>query len=1013
MSVYDISHGEFQRLLMDAKSRSVVLSITSDSRRVTPKSLFFSLPASVENSRDGFDFVADAVRSGAAWIVVSREKKKCLDELFQQGQLSAADEQSFFCVEDPRVCLGMAARIFFPSQNDSSDFSLIGITGTNGKTTITYLIESVLSAAGVSCGVIGTVSVRYSTTERPASLTTPDVITIHRTFNEMKSNGVKVVAMEVSSHALQQKRVAGCSFRASVFTNLTREHLDYHVDMESYFQAKEELFTTYTQGPSIINLDDSYGRRLFDGLKGEKIGYGFHKDAAVRGENLTLGLDGFEMDVVVDLGRYLEPTVFRLKSYLLGRHNASNCLASIAVALVMGVDIATIQQGIRGLKNVPGRLERVDTGEVVSLVDYAHTPDALENVLKCLKDLTAGRLFCVIGCGGDRDKGKRPLMAQVAVSHADKTIFTSDNPRSEGPDVIIEDMLKGLYDFNPNGKSYYVVKKRELAIQKAVWMSQPGDCILVAGKGHETYQIVRGEKRPFDDRIEIRKSFELKKNLLHQTKGLHTGWKLSDLARAVHARIICPVWEQKKDGVAANISTDSRTIRVGEIFWAIKGARYDGAFFVRDAIEKGACAVVVSESSLKDITEELGNCPLLVVKDSLEGLGEFAAWHKKRLGLRVVGITGSCGKTTTKELVADFLQIRCKTLRTIGNFNNQIGLPLTLLKADFSHEWAVLEMGMNQPGEIEKLCKIAIPEAGLITNVQPVHLEGLGSLDAVASEKGSLFKALPDRAIAVVNLDDANVVKQSQDVVCKKVGYSLGRPCDGTLPIVRLLDWKPVENGTEIMLSLSTGESVNLATSFIGEANIRNTVAAFAVAFSLGITPAQIAQALSASNPVKGRLAMRRMAEDVWLIDDTYNANPASVELSLECLGIWGKGAKVAILGDMLELGAMAPEFHRQVGAKASSVKPIGLDGFLAAGAYSREMIEGFESSQALPQPCFMADFRTTDELVAWLEAYARELFQAPVTFLVKGSRGMRLEKASQVLEQLFGAGTEGKKDVL
>lgn len=999
MSIYDVSHGEFESLLKEAKARAAIVSIASDSRKVHPKSVFFALPATAEGGKDGFEYILNAAKGGASWIVVPIHKRGLLDSLMQEDK-SAFDGIDIFCVEDTRICLGMAAKVFFPSYDEADDFSLIGITGTNGKTTITYLIESILSEAGVKCGVIGTVSVRYPHYERQAQLTTPDAITIHQAFHEMKSNGVSVVAMEVSSHALQQKRVAGCCFKASIFTNLTREHLDYHVDMEGYFQAKEELFKGYTQGASIINLDDAYGRRLFEGIQDEKIGYGFHKDAAVRGENLRLGLDGFEMDVVIDLGKYLEPTVVRLRSPLLGRHNASNSLAAIAACISLGIEVSAIQKGIGALQNVPGRLERVEIDDVVSLVDYAHTPDALENVLKCLKDLTKGRLFCVIGCGGDRDKGKRPLMAQVAVSHADKTIFTSDNPRSEDPETIIEDMLKGLYDFNPNGKSYYSVKKRELAIQKAVWMSSPGDCILVAGKGHETYQVVGGEKRSFDDRIELKKSFQLKKTLCEQGKSLHLGWKLADIATAVNARIACPFWEQKKDSIVPDISTDSRTIRVGEIFWAIKGERFDGACYAKDAIEKGASAVVASEAALGDLLEQRGNCPVLVVKDSLEALGEFASWHQRRLGLRVVGVTGSCGKTTTKELIADFLQIHCKTLRTMGNFNNQIGLPLTLLKADPSHEWAVLEMGMNQPGEIGKLCKIALPEAGIITNVQPVHLEGLGSIEAVADEKASLFRALPKRGLAVVNLDDAHVVHKARDIVCKKVGYSFGRPCDEMLPVVRLLDWKPVENGTQIMLSLSTGEVINLTTSFIGEANIRNIVASFAMAFSLGITPAEIANALLTSKPVAGRLSMRRLAGDIWLIDDIYNANPASVELSLDCLGIWGKGAKVAILGDMLELGEKAADFHRQIGKKATSVKPVGLDGLLVAGRYAKDVIKGFEATEG--SSCLKVTFETTDELVQWLVANAKEFFQEPVTLLVKGSRGMRLEKVTGALDQLL-----------
>ncbi len=471
-----------------------ITSIASDSRAVQKGSIFVALQG---GAQDGHRFIQQAIEQGALLVLGEKE----------ESQLSSKDPTVPYISlkSDSRRILGALASGFFG--NPSSHLLVIGVTGTSGKTTTSFLIESILTAAGHQVGMIGTVHIRYAAVSMPSALTTPDTIELHRLLAAMKSAGCTAVVMEVSSHALKQKRIAGIAFDAVVYTNLSPEHLDFHPDMEDYYQSKSLLFTecvefaafTGKRPVAVINEDDSYGRRLLSELRQSQYqphfgllrSYGAPFQSSVQG--IHAEVEGVEV-----------------RSSLTGQFNCSNIAASVAVSRGLGLSVRQISQGIQTLPGVPGRLERVENHLGIHVwVDYAHKPDALEKVIAALQAVQGDRrLLTVFGCGGDRDRKKRPLMGQIAVQGSDWVYITSDNPRTEDPNSIIQDILVGIQGYH----NFNIEPDRRKAIHSAIECAKPGDLVLIAGKGHEDYQILGSKKVHFDDREVAREALFARKS---------------------------------------------------------------------------------------------------------------------------------------------------------------------------------------------------------------------------------------------------------------------------------------------------------------------------------------------------------------------------------------------------------------------------------------------------------------------------------------------------------------------
>jgi len=444
-----------------------VSGLAYSSRSVSAGTLFFCVPGF---KADGHDFAADAVERGAVALVCERPLGLGAPEVV---------------VDDVRATMGPVAARFHG--DPTAELEVVGITGTNGKTTTAFLVRDLLEADGVPTGLLGTVKQVVGGVEEPVVHTTPEAIDLQATFRRMVDGGDAACAMEVSSHALELGRAAGIHFACRVFTNLTQDHLDFHDDMEAYYLAKRRLFDG--PGPAIVNVDDEYGRRLADGIEAP-ISYAIDSPADYRARDVRFDVTGARFTADTPDGP------LELATRLPGLFNVSNALAALAIARTLGVDADTCRSALAQAGRVPGRLEPIEEGQRFGVfVDFAHTPDSLDNVLRAARDLTENRLHVVFGAGGDRDRAKRPLMGEAAAARADRVIVTSDNPRSEDPEAIIEEVLAGT------GPDVEREPDRRRAIALAVETAGPGDVVVIAGKGHEQGQEFEGgRKEPFDDR---------------------------------------------------------------------------------------------------------------------------------------------------------------------------------------------------------------------------------------------------------------------------------------------------------------------------------------------------------------------------------------------------------------------------------------------------------------------------------------------------------------------------------
>jgi len=482
-----------------------ITSLCYDSRKIEPGGLFFALRGV---KSDGTEFVDAAVKGGAVAIVADRP--------------CAVAGATQVVVPDARLAMSLMAAEFYG--NPTADIPVVGITGTNGKTTTTYLVEGILEKGGIPAAVLGTISYRFGGTSIPAPNTTPESVDLQGILRGLKDQGARGVVMEVSSHSLEQRRADGCLFDVAVFTNLTRDHLDYHVDMASYFTSKLRLFTdllTPTKEKplrrAVVNLDDPFGPRILQAISVPVLTYSVTGDADLSVAEVQFSVHGICCRLNSPVGE------IAISSELLGRFNLYNIMAAVGAGLALGIPKEAIRAGIEGHLKVPGRVERVPNDKGITvLVDYAHTGDALENVLATISELKTDRIITIFGCGGDRDKGKRPVMGEIAARYSDLAIVTSDNPRTEDPKEILKDVRAGILPLSlreytieelaggVREKGFAMIESRREAVRAAILTARPGDIVLLAGKGHEDYQIVGTRKLHFDDREEAAEALKLR-----------------------------------------------------------------------------------------------------------------------------------------------------------------------------------------------------------------------------------------------------------------------------------------------------------------------------------------------------------------------------------------------------------------------------------------------------------------------------------------------------------------------
>lgn len=984
-------------------TEQLITTVVVDSRKVIPGSLFVALPGV---ACDGHDYIEAAVAAGSPAIICGPGR---ID------QARARDLQATVIeVEDTARAYAAIAANFFHRPAEKLHF--VGITGTNGKTTCTYLLEHVLLQANVAVGVIGTVNNRYTNRRGeqkilPTRFTTPEAFLLQELLREMVDNGVEQVIMEVSSHALAQSRIGSILFDVAAFTNLSRDHLDYHAGMEEYFQAKARLFSEYMKSTGSAVLPRVHGsskerawlhllQEICDKSCRKTIRWGEEEGAEVwlRGSSTTLE----QTDLVLATPSGLHT----LSSPLVGRYNIDNVLTVYGLCLALDLDEAFICRALAMAAGAPGRLERVSIGSAwerkgpVVLVDYAHTPDALEKVLTTVAALPHNKLVCVFGCGGDRDQGKRPLMGEIAGKLCDIAVVTDDNPRTEDPEAIVAQILDGLRKTAlprlelKNDQSlqvtsskdfgYVVIRDRQKAIDAAVRAASSGDIVVIAGKGHEPYQLTLQGKRFFDDRLAAKRVlFSWTAELVATAAGgrLHPGKNPTDATK-----LLGPV------------ITDSRLVSRDGIFVALKGESHDAHDFARQAVENGAACLVVEKRL--SLPTELAVCQV-EVEDTSQALGDLAAFRRRELAGQcdqvVIGLTGSCGKTTVKEMIAAILARMWPAgpdfpadcvLKTKGNFNNLIGLPLSLLPLDVEHRAAVLEMGMNRPGELKRLGAIADPDISCITNIHGAHLEGLQSIEGVARAKEELFAATRRSGILIVNLDDGRIRELSRKYTHRKITFAVHGAAGQQQPDIWSSEMHMAEGGVITFTLHYQEEAVEIHLFIAGEHNVSNALCAAAICLAVGASLQHIAAGLADFRPPDKRMEMLRARSGFTIINDTYNANPASMAAGLKTLRMITGKSSVAVIGDMRELGAAARQAHYDIG---TLIAELAIDCVGVVGEFKENVVQGALDHGFPEDRLFLFDDK--EGAARWIHDLVdrKKLGQNDVV-LVKASRGLRFE---------------------
>lgn len=921
-----------------------VRAVRADSRAVEPGDVFVA----VKGLRsDGHAFVAAVADRGAAALVVEHEVDSKLPQIVVR---STAKALGFLVARS----LG----------NPADAMTLVGITGTNGKTTTSYLVESILAAAGHTVGVIGTVSYRWGGKQIDAPYTTPTPQVLHETFAAMKAAGCTHVVMEVSSIALAMHRIAGVQFAVGAFSNLTQDHLDVHGTMEAYRDAKKLLFSDHLRGgTAVINVDDSYGEDMAGAVDPRHTAT---SRVSVEGRIADIRVVFQESTVKGIHATVATPTgeVALEARPLIGQYNVANLALATGIAEALGVPHDAIAAGIAALAGVPGRVERVANSQDLDiLVDYAHTPDALRNVLTALRPLTRRRLICVFGCGGDRDPTKRPKMGAAVTELADLAVVTSDNPRTEDPRAIIDQILPAV------PKPFFVDVDRRAAIRAAIGEATPGDVVVIAGKGHEDYQILGTTKIHFDDREEAAAAAAEREHRLVAGLARDAGGELVGDAKLQCDRYVI----------------DSRAALPGALYVAIRGENHDGHRFCLDAIKAGATAVMVDRegkrwapaASPELLAPDVRDLPsaAIVVDDTRVALGKIARAHRRAWASesrRLVAITGSAGKTTTKELTRSALAMAGTTHAAEGSLNNETGVPLTLLGLRLFHQFGVVEMGMRGLGQIEYLTKFAEPDVAVVVNAGTAHIELLGSTDAIAQAKAEIWLGLRPGGTVVLPAGDARLEYWARQHQPRARHVTFG---EGDAD-VRLVDYKPTDAGGIVKLDVF-GDAYDLALQLVGKHAALDACAALAAAHAAGASIDQALAGLARARPVSMRGEVIELGGRKVIID-CYNANPASMAAALHSLAERARGVPaIAVLGDMLELGDHSAKAHHDIGALAAQ---LGI-GVVAIGDHAKHLVDAAGTTAEL----------APSHAAAAERALART--ESGGWILLKASRGMKLER--------------------
>ncbi len=924
-----------QKILGEKAPNVDISGIADKAENVQAGDLFCALKGTKAN---GINFIPEALEKGAVAILSDQ-------------QVSAP--VPVYVSSNPRKELAEIAAALFPSKA----LKKVAVTGTNGKTSTVYYVAEIMNRLNAKTASMGTIGVDSPTFKIAGKMTTPDAVTLNQTLQKIQENGIHAVAMEASSHGLHQARLAGNLCEAAAFTNITRDHLDYHETMENYLAAKTLLFTDYLKenGTAVLNADIPEYENLKKTCVQKNlrlISYGKNPEASLRLVEQTPTESGQTLKISVDKKMY----EIALKIY--GDFQAYNILTAVGLCMGLGATWEEILPVLPELEPPAGRLEKVGTKNGAGVfVDYAHTPDALERVLLSLRPHTKGKLVCLFGCGGNRDTGKRPQMGAIAAQLADKVYLTDDNPRNEDPAKIRSEIKAAC----PNALEY---ESRRAAIFDAISSLKTGDILVLAGKGHETGQMRGGVDYAFNDKTES----------LLALKEENPLWISSELQMA----LATPV---DKNIRAHGVCFDSRALQLGDLFIALTTGQTDGHQYVKSAVLKGAAACVVSR-----LQPEVPAEKQILVPDTLKAMEALARFARMRTAATVIGITGSCGKTTTKEMLATCLAQQGKTYATKKNLNNNLGVPFTLANMPADTHYAVIEMGISHTGEMTELSDFVRPNISLITNIAPAHQEHFENTAAIAKEKIHIVDYQAKAGTLILNADcpeEQLMADIATGAGLKKIiRFGQSEKAD-----FKLLSAVAHENKTAVTAQWH-GEKLRYDLSFTGAHFALNSLSVLAAVDAAGASVERAIEVLQTLTPVDGRGAVETLninGKEVHLIDDAYNANPLSMSAAIKALGA-RNGRKIAVLGDMLELGKNSYQMHLDI---LEDLEQNNIDKLYAVGPEMSQVFEfvppQMQGAKVLNAP------ELADTLTANLEQGDWVLFKA--------SHGTRLDTLIQKLK--------------
>jgi len=923
-----------------------IKDLSLDSRKIKKNYLFFAIKGSESN---GEDYINSAIKKGATAVVCDLNCK------------IKSKKIPIIKVKNIKKIITDSCITFYKSKPKN----IIAVTGTNGKSSVAEFYHQILFAQKIPVASIGTLGIKINNKIFRTNLTTLDIISLHRELAKIKILGVNNVILEASSHGLEQGRLDGLNFNTAIFTNFSQDHLDYHKNMKNYLNAKLILFSKLFKKKYIITDSD-----IPEFLKLKKIAKKNNLKLLTIGKKKTT----IQFRTIKSNGNF-QRVIFRhnkkkykVKIPLIGLFQIKNLFMSIVAAKLSGLKIKKILNTVKNIKEVNGRLQLIETtpNQTKIFVDYAHTPDALETILRTLKEQYKIKPDVVFGCGGERDKKKRPKMAKVCEKNAEKIYVTDDNPRNENPKLIRRMIISGF----SKKITFAEIPSRTEAIKTAVIRSKPNSVLLIAGKGHETTQTYGKKIFNISDK-EIVKNINSKK-LKFDKKNYN---------KIFNAEIIKKIVQTDKlrfEGVSIN----SKKIKRNNLFIAIKGKNYDGHIFAKEALKNKASYCVVQKNINK-----LDKKKLIKYPSTINFLNKLAILKRRNMNLRVVAITGSSGKTTLKTILGKTLSEYGKTYFSQKSYNNHIGVPLSLCNIENDHKYGVFEIGMSNTGEIRNLSNLVKPDIAIITNIGEAHAENFDNLNDIVKAKSEIIENIKKDGYLILNGDNKYFNYLSKLARKKKIKVlSFGKLQKFDAKLVKN---KPYKNYNNLHFRV-LNENIYLRVKNVNSLIISNILFTL---LTLHVLDLDLKKIINFSNffqlgEGRGKVNLiSRYKKKFRLIDESYNANPSSVKNAIINLSKIKRKheKKFLLLGDMLELGKKSDTYHKNL---AHFINCSDIDKLFV---YGKNAFKTYQKTYKVKQGNILQNLNDFDEIFS-------NIIKKDDYLMIKGSNATGLNKLSKII---------------